>query len=212
MWRPHPRAASRPSCSGSMKRSCTMSSSLHPRGLRRRSQCRLRRRLLCGWMRAAVAGHRRYLPGISIPIARRKCLELAAPERRRDADRSSRALRSSACEPGVQRDISEARAPAREGLLVMDCEGAEFDLLDPQAGDFRWLDLVVEVHPGRERTVRALAERFESTHASRSGRRGPWSRICRHGSTKLGHLDQLLARLGVESRLPLRWLVIALAM
>lgn len=158
-----------------------------------------------------AVGCARLLPDTTViawdidPVARRKCLELA-----RLNDVVTRIdLREGFETQDVNTVFSEfvaklGRRP--KGLLVMDCEGAEFDLLDPQAGDFSWLDLVVEVHPGRERAVRALAERFESTHAieERQARTvvpdlPPWL-------DNLGHLDQLLA-VWEWRAVPTPWLV-----
>jgi hypothetical protein len=137
--------------------------------------------------------------------ARGKCLELArlnGVEARIDLRERFEAQHVNP----VFSDISARLGHRPKGLLVMDCEGAEFDLLDPQQGDFRWLDLVVEVHPGRDRTVRALAERFESTHVveERQARTivpdlPPWL-------VNLGHLDQLLA-VWEWRAVPTPWLV-----
>jgi hypothetical protein len=139
------------------------------------------------------------------PVARSKCLELArmnGVEARIDLRERFEARHVSQ----VCGELSGRLGRDPKGLLVMDCEGAEFDLLDTQAGDFRWLDLVVEVHPGRERTVRALAERFESTHVVEERQTRtvipdlpPWLE-------KLGHLDQLLA-VWEWRAVPTPWLV-----
>lgn len=139
------------------------------------------------------------------PVARGKCLELArlnGVEAQIDLRERFEAQEVSQ----VHSELSEKLRRQPKGLLVMDCEGAEFELLNPQAGDFRWLDLVVEVHPGRERTVQALAERFGSTHVveERQARTvvpdlPPWLE-------KLGHLDQLLAVWGWRA-VPTPWLV-----
>ena len=75
----------------------------------------------------------------------------------------------------------------------MDCEGAEFDLLDPEAADFRWLDLVVEIHPMRNRTVEDLARRFESTHVVEERQARTVMPSLPEWLEGLGHLDQLLA-------------------
>lgn len=158
-----------------------------------------------------AVGCARLLPDTTVlawdidPVARGKCLELArlnGVEARIDLRERFEAQDVSR----VHSELSEKLRPRPKGLLVMDCEGAEFDLLNPQEGDFRWLDLVVEVHPGRERTVRALAERFESTHVveERQARTvvpdlPPWLE-------KLGHLDQLLA-VWEWRAVPTPWLV-----
>jgi hypothetical protein len=139
------------------------------------------------------------------PAARGKCLELArlnGVEARIDLRERFEAQHVN----HVCSELSAKLGRQPKGLLVMDCEGAEFDLLDAQAGDFRWLDLVVEVHPGRDRTARTLAERFESTHVidERQARTvvpdlPPWLE-------KLGHLDQLLA-VWEWRAVPTPWLV-----
>jgi hypothetical protein len=139
------------------------------------------------------------------PVARQKCMDLA----RRNGVEARIDLRER-FEPAhvdaVFNELSEKRGRRPKGLLVMDCEGAEFDLLDPQAADFGWLDLVVEVHPGRGWNVEALTERFESTHSieERQARTvvptlPPWLE-------SLGHLDQLLA-VWEWRAVPTPWLV-----
>lgn len=80
-----------------------------------------------------------------------------------------------------------------KGLLVMDCEGAEFDLLDPQEADFRWLDLIVEVHPRQDRTVETLIRRFDSTHVVETRQATTVVPPLPSWLENLGHLDQLLA-------------------
>ena len=126
------------------------------------------------------------------PVARGKCLELA-----RMNDVEARIdLRERFETPRLNEvfaDLSAQLGRRPKGLLVMDCEGAEFDLLNPEEADFGWLDLVVEVHPSRDRTLTNLVERFERTHSVevRQARTvvpdlPPWLE-------NLGHLDQLLA-------------------
>jgi hypothetical protein len=141
-----------------------------------------------------AVGCARLLPDVPVlawdidPVARRKCLELAklnGVEARIDLRERFEAQHVTQ----VCRELSARLGRRPKGLLVMDCEGAEFELLDPQAGDFGWLDLIVEVHPGKGRA----AGRFESTHRIEERRvqtivpkLPPWLE-------NLGHLDQLLA-------------------
>ena len=95
-------------------------------------------------------------------------------------------------------------------LVLCDIEGAEQELLDPEAAPaLRGMDLIVESHecevPG---LTKVLTGRFESSHAitvveDRGDRRlataPPWF-------TRLGHLDQLLATWEWRSG-PTPWLV-----
>lgn len=145
-----------------------------------------------------AVGCARLLPNVDVlawdidPVARRKCLELArlnGVEARIDLRE-----RFEAGHAGCVRDeLSKQLGRQPRGLLVMDCEGAEFDLLDPVAADFRWLDLVVEVHPARNRTVEDLARRFESTHVVEERQARTVMPSLPEWLEKLGHLDQLLA-------------------
>jgi predicted RNA methylase len=79
------------------------------------------------------------------------------------------------------------------GVLVMDCEGAEFDLLDPGAADFRWLDLVVEVHPAKDKTVESLASLFRGTHDVEELQAQTIMPELPAWLVESGHLDQLMA-------------------
>ena len=88
----------------------------------------------------------------------------------------------------------------------MDCEGAEFELLDPQSGDFRWLDLIVEVHPGRDRTMEALVGRFADTHVIEEHQAKTVVPELPSWVENLGHLDQLLA-VWEWRAIPTPWLV-----
>ena len=139
------------------------------------------------------------------PVARRKCLELArlnGVEARIDLRE-----RFEAGHAGSLRDeLSKQLGRQPRGLLVMDCEGAEFDLLDPKAADFRWLDLVVEVHPARNRTVEDLARRFESTHVVEERQARTVMPSLPEWLEGLGHLDQLLA-VWEWRAVPTPWLV-----
>ncbi|WP_230531646.1 hypothetical protein [Microvirga roseola] len=158
-----------------------------------------------------AVGCARLLPEASIlawdvdPVARQKCLDLA----RLNGVETRIALRErfeTQHLNGICGELSATLGRRPKGLLVMDCEGAEFDLLDPKTADFSWLDLVVEVHPGRGRAVKTLAERFESTHSVELRQAKtivpdlpPWLE-------NLGHLDQLLA-VWEWRAVPTPWLV-----
>jgi hypothetical protein len=139
------------------------------------------------------------------PVARQKCLELAALN-----GVGTRIDLRERFEPQhvdqMYGELSATIGRRPRGLLVMDCEGAEFDLLDPKQGDFRWLDLVIEVHPGRERTVRALAERFEHTHRIEERQARTIVPKLPSWLENLGHLDQLLA-VWEWRAVPTPWLV-----
>jgi hypothetical protein len=125
-------------------------------------------------------------------VARGKCLELA----RLNGVETRVALRERFEPRDVNSACSELSAKLGrrpKGLLVMDCEGAEFALLDPLAADFRWLDLVVEVHPRQDRMVEALIRRFESTHVVEERQARTVVPPLPSWLESLGHLDQLLA-------------------
>jgi hypothetical protein len=66
-------------------------------------------------------------------------------------------------------------------------------LLDPQEADFRWLDLIVEVHPRQDRTVETLIRRFDSTHVVETRQATTVVPPLPSWLENLGHLDQLLA-------------------
>jgi hypothetical protein len=106
----------------------------------------------------------------------------------------------------VRAELSSRLGHDPRGLLVMDCEGAEFDLLNPKAADFGWVDIVVEIHPGQGRGSRTLIDRFRDTHVieERQARTvvpdlPPWLE-------NLGHLDQLLA-VWEWRAIPTPWLI-----
>ena len=134
------------------------------------------------------------------PAAQRACGELAA--KRGVADRVRVGARFKA-------DDFAAYA-GRKTLVLCDIEGAERELLDPEAAPaLRGMDLIVESHDCvAAGTTRLLTARFQSTHAITvvvdSGERRlpkvpPWF-------TRLGHLDQLLATWEWRSG-PTPWLV-----
>ncbi len=121
------------------------------------------------------------------PAARRVCGELAAGHGVGDRVRLGARF---------TRDDFAAYA-GQKTLVLCDIEGAEKELLDPEAAPaLRGMDLIVESHdcvvPG---ITRLLTDRFEQCHritvVEDSGERRlpqvpPWF-------TRLGHLDQLLA-------------------
>lgn len=67
------------------------------------------------------------------------------------------------CEP---KSFEELLAPARKPLVVMDCEGCEYDLLDPDnAPMLRRAMILVETHGFRCKTCKeVIQQRFASTH------------------------------------------------
>jgi hypothetical protein len=158
-----------------------------------------------------AVGCARLLPDATVlawdidPVAREKCLDLArlnGVETRIDLRERYEASHVNA----VHNELSAKLGHAPKGLLVMDCEGAEFDLLDPQAADLRWLDLVVEVHPGRDRTVETLVRRFENTHLIDVRQAQTVVPKLPSWLENLGHLDQLLA-VWEWRAIPTPWLV-----
>lgn len=158
-----------------------------------------------------AVGCARLLPNATVlawdidPVAREKCLDLArlnGVEARINLRERFEASHVNA----VRDELSAKLGHAPKGLLVMDCEGAEFELLDPQSGDFRWLDLVVEVHPGRDRTMEALVGRFENTHLIEVRQAQTVVPKLPSWLENLGHLDQLLA-VWEWRAIPTPWLV-----
>ena len=134
------------------------------------------------------------------PAAQRACGEFAS--KRGVADRVRVGARFTA-------DDFAAYA-GQKTLVLCDIEGAERELLDPEAAPaLRGMDLIVESHDCvAAGTTRLLTARFQSTHAITvvvdSGARRlpkvpPWF-------TRLGHLDQLLATWEWRSG-PTPWLV-----
>lgn len=93
-----------------------------------------------------------------------------------------------------------------KGLIVMDCEGAEFGLLDPCQADFSWVDVVVEVHPRQGMGVEALAERFAGTHTIEVLQAQTVVPQLPSWLENGGHLDQLLA-VWEWRAIPTPWLI-----
>ncbi len=161
-----------------------------------------------------AVGCARLLPEAAIlawdidPVARRKCLDLArlnGVEARIDLRERFEPEHVDA----ARADLSGSLGRRPKGLLVMDCEGAEFDLLDPDAADFGWLDLVVEVHPRRTMRAEDLARRFESTHVVEERQARTVVPELPAWLDNLGHLDQLLA-VWEWRAVPTPWLVMRL--
>jgi SAM-dependent methyltransferase len=157
-------------------------------------------------------GCARLLPGTPVlawdidPRARQMCAELASL----NAVEGQIDLRE-AFEPGQLLNIRE-ELKGRSGrephaLLVMDCEGAEFDLLDPTQADYGWLDMVVEVHPDRESTVAMLANRFRDTHEIEIKQAETIVPELPDWLQRLGHLDQLLT-VWEWRAVPTPWLIL----
>lgn len=67
------------------------------------------------------------------------------------------------CEP---KSFEDLLAPAKNPLVVMDCEGCEYDLLDPEkAPMLRRAMILVETHGFRCKTCKeAIQQRFAATH------------------------------------------------
>jgi SAM-dependent methyltransferase len=142
-------------------------------------------------------GCARLLPGTPVlawdidPRARQMCAELARiNEVEGQIDLRDR------FEPG---DLPGARAELKgrsgrepHALLVMDCEGAEFELLNPAQANYSWLDIVVEVHPDQTRTLAMLTERFRDTHEIEVKQAETVVPELPDWLRRLGHLDQLL--------------------
>lgn len=158
-----------------------------------------------------AVGCARLLPGTPViawdidPKAREKCAILA----RLNGVEGQVDIRAAFDAPdlAVVRTGLEAGLGRRPGAcLVMDCEGAEFALLDPARADFDWLDLIVEVHPGRERSLEELADRFRRTHRITVLEARTAMPDLPSWLAGLGHLDQLLAVWEWRS-VPTPWLV-----
>jgi hypothetical protein len=157
-------------------------------------------------------GCARLLPGTPVLAwdidsrARQMCAELASLNR---VD-SQIDLRET-FEPGQLRNVREElkgrSSHEPHALLVMDCEGAEFDLLDPAQADYGWLDMVVEVHPDRERTVNQLADRFRDTHEIETKQAETIVPDLPDWLQRLGHLDQLLT-VWEWRAVPTPWLIL----
>jgi len=159
-----------------------------------------------------AVGCARLLPGTAIlawdidPKARQMCSELAALNG--VGSQVEIRQRFETGDLATVRDALRSRL-GREprGVLIMDCEGAEFALLDPAQADFSWLDMVVEVHPGREHRLETLAERFQLTHDVEV--KGTETRMPDLPAwlQELGHLDQLLA-IWEWRAVPTPWLIL----
>ncbi len=111
-----------------------------------------------------AVGLSRRFPGTPVsafdtdPAAHRLCAELC-----RLNGASEKVTVRGACTPATLREITGDRV-----LLICDCEGYEFELLDNDLlGDMPHWDLLVELHddsPGRERAA-SLRRRLERAHA-----------------------------------------------
>lgn len=108
--------------------------------------------------------------------------------------------------PGIRAELKAVLGRQPYALLVIDCEGAEFDLLDPARADFGWLDLIVEVHPQQARKLQMLAERFRETHEIEVKQAQTIMPDLPDWLQGLGHLDQLLA-VWEWRAVPTPWLV-----
>ncbi|MGO4707256.1 50S ribosomal protein L11 methyltransferase [Microvirga sp. 2MCAF38] len=139
------------------------------------------------------------------PMARRLCAALARLNEVETRVHLREEFKAKAVDE-VAAELGSSLGRRPRGLLVMDCEGAEFDLLDPASADFGWLDIVVEVHPGRGRGVAQIAGRFEATHAIEVKQANTVVPDLPDWLANLGHLDQLLA-VWEWRAVPTPWLV-----
>lgn len=151
-----------------------------------------------------AVGLARLMPGAAVfahdvdPVAREACAALA--EANGVADR--------VVVGGRFAGSDFARFAGRRVLVFMDAEGAEDDLLDPDA--YPWLkgmSVIVETHEGERRGVTArLLERFTPSHAIERIVQGPKTTPLPPWFAELGHLDQLLATWEWRAS-PTPWLV-----
>lgn len=157
-------------------------------------------------------GCARLLPGIPVlawdidPRARRMCAELArlnGVEHQLDLRHEFEPAHLEA----VREELKGRIGSEPYALLVMDCEGAEFDLLDPSLADYSWLDLVVEVHPNRSRTVALLMDRFRDTHEIELKQAETVVPELPDWLQQLGHLDQILT-VWEWRAVPTPWLIL----
>jgi len=138
-----------------------------------------------------AVGLARMLPGVTLVAhdtdeeAQRLCRALAA------ANGVSARLRVG----GLFAPADFAAYAGRRALVVCDIEGAEADLLDPEAAPaLRGMDLLVETHDVlREGTSALLRERFAATHEITAWRVGARDPSAFGELAGLEHLDQLLA-------------------
>ncbi|MGO4386450.1 hypothetical protein AB4Y85_02840 [Microvirga sp. 2YAF29] len=157
-------------------------------------------------------GCARLLPGTPVlawdidPRARQMCAELS----RLNAVEGQIDLRETFTPgdlQGVRAELKSHFGHEPRALLVIDCEGAEFELLDPIQADYSWLDMVVEVHPGRERTLPMLTERFRDTHEIEVKQAETIVPDLPDWLHQLGHLDQLLT-VWEWRAVPTPWLIL----
>ncbi len=151
------------------------------------------------------------LPGVEIqawdidPRARQMCAALARLNGVEDQVKIREKF-DAANLAGVRAELASRLGREPHGVLVMDCEGAEFELLDPGKADFGWLDIVVEVHPSRERRLDELAGRFRDTHRIEIRQAETVVPELPSWLSGLGHLDQILA-VWEWRAVPTPWLV-----
>ena len=151
-----------------------------------------------------AVGLARQMPGVTVYAhdidanARAGCADLAA--RNGVADR--------VVIGGEIRPEDFQRFAGRRALVIVDTEGAELDILQPdRAPALSGMRIIVETHDGfRPGTLDTLTERFQPTHdivrVDQAGKvfdQPPWLK-------RLGHLDQLLAVWEWRS-FPTPWLV-----
>jgi hypothetical protein len=96
----------------------------------------------------------------------------------------------------------------RRVLVMVDTEGAEIDILQPDRGPaLAGMNIIVETHEGLRRGVMAaMMERFSATHDIVRVEQQPKNVELPDWLRDLGHLDQLLAVWEYRS-VPTPWLV-----
>ncbi|WP_112662701.1 50S ribosomal protein L11 methyltransferase [Microvirga flavescens] len=158
-----------------------------------------------------AVGSARLLPQAQVlawdidPRARKLCAELALLNDV-EARISLREEFKAEAVDEVASELSASLGRRPSGLLIMDCEGAEFALLDSNVADFGWLDIVVEVHPGPGRSAADLIERFRATHEIEEKQAQTVVPELPDWLNGLGHLDQLLA-VWEWRAIPTPWLI-----
>jgi hypothetical protein len=152
-----------------------------------------------------VAGLARLLGSFVIAFephagAREICLETA-----RLNGASSRVEVRGACTSATLQEVLDGRAPA---LLVMDCEGAELEILEGlRSGSLDNTDLVIECHDFVEpRTTAGLQELFRDTHSLHRVFEDDVPRQLPDELRHWGHFEKAMAVCEFR-RCPMHWLI-----
>lgn len=138
-----------------------------------------------------AVGLARLMPEVEVhahdvdPKAREACAELA--RRNGVGDR--------VVVGGLFEGADFARFAGRRTLVFIDAEGAEDELLDPDAfPDLRDMTIIVETHEHERRgVIERLGRRFKPSHDIERIEQGPKTTPLPAWFSGLGHLDQLLA-------------------